>query len=202
MHCCRGCSADFFRIGPACPVCALPSLGGSRCGPCATRPPAFDRTIAALRYADPIDRLVQALKYNRQLPLARALAGLLGDALSPGSTQLLVPVPLGPQRLRARGFNQSFEIARHLGLRLGLPVMPRAAVRVRETVQQADLALDERARNMRGAFAVSSAVLGRRIAIVDDVMTTGTTLAELAQAAKRAGAIEVEAWVVARAYKD
>lgn len=182
-------------------MCALPSPHGAVCGACLVHRPAFDRTVALYRYAFPADRLVQSLKYGSRLPAARWFAEALAARVGvPPRVDLIVPVPLAAARLRERGFNQSVEIARRLAPLVGVPISLDAIARVRSTVTQTALPVGDRARNVRGAFAASVAVLGARIAVVDDVMTTGATLAEIARVAKRAGAVSVENWVVARAY--
>jgi ComF family protein len=111
---------------------------------------------------------------------------------------MLVAMPLHPARLRQRGFNQSHEIAKALSRRLGIPLAAEACLRTRDTTPQASLPWKERTRNIRGAFACHGNVSGKRIAVVDDVMTTGASLDELARTLRRAGAARVEAWVVAR----
>jgi predicted amidophosphoribosyltransferase len=129
-------------------------------------------------------------------PLASLLAQRVASEPPP---ELVIPVPLSASRLRARGFNQAAELARRVAAALGLPVAMDLGVRVRETLPQADLPWDERAANMRGAFACRSVPARARIAVVDDVMTTSATLEELARTLRRSGASEVVAWVVARA---
>jgi ComF family protein len=170
------------------------------CGACATRPPHFDATVAAWRYEFPVDRLVLALKFGRRLALAEPLgAGLAGQA---GGRRIdaLVPMPLGRARLAKRGFNQALEIARHVARHAGLRLAPDLARRVRDTAPQTDLPHDERAANIRGAFECDAGVGGRALAVIDDVMTTGASLEELARTMKRAGAARVENWVVARTW--
>lgn len=110
----------------------------------------------------------------------------------------MLPVPLTAARLRARGFNQALEIARHVAPAGGARLEPRLAERSRETAPQMDLPLAERAQNVRGAFRCARALEGATVALVDDVMTTGATLHELAATLKRAGAVRVVNWVVAR----
>jgi ComF family protein len=170
------------------------------CGACQQKPPTFDRAIAALRYDAPVDRLIVNLKYNGRLNLARALATLLADRIAPADApDVIVPVPLHRSRLRERGYNQSQELARVLAQRLARPLAPRLATRVRATPTQTSLPLEQRARNVRNAFAVTDDIDGLRVAIVDDVMTSGHTVNALAKAMRRAGAKEVCVWVVARA---
>ncbi|MDH0863200.1 ComF family protein [Mitsuaria sp. GD03876] len=209
--------------GPRCALCALRLPAGGlapRCGRCAAHPPPLSRCVAAMDYAFPWDRLLLALKFGERLELAPLLAARLSHAVAraledagnagdsgnaghpdEGAPDLIVPVPLSIERLRERGYNQAHEIAR----RLALPAAERQSrlcaatlLRVRHTGQQAQLPLDERRRNLRGAFAVVKPVRGLRVALVDDVMTSGATLHEAAIALRRAGAADVQAWVAAR----
>jgi ComF family protein len=202
---CRGCAADLPRLAEACPQCAGPGPGGAVCGACTARPPHFDATIAAWRYEFPVDRLVLALKFGRRLALAEPLGAALAGAVRAASARLrpvdaLVPMPLGHARLAERGFNQALEIARRVARRSAVPLAIGLARRVRDTAPQTGLPHDARAANVRGAFECDAAVDGRAIAVVDDVMTTGATLDELARTLKRAGAARVENWVVARTW--
>ena len=157
---------------------------------------------APFDYAAPLDFLVQALKYRGQLATGRVLGTLLADHVEAlglhVEVDVIVPVPLHPARHAERGFNQSAEIARHLGRRLRLPVEESLATRRRATPPQVGLHLEERRRNLADAF-VAGAARGRRVAVVDDVTTTGTTLQELARVLLQSGAVAVDAWCVARA---
>jgi ComF family protein len=202
---CNGCVGDLPRLGSVCPVCALPAAGGLICGACLAHPPPWSRSTAALVYAFPVDRLLQQLKYGGRLALAdwagETLANAVGEALASRCASdrpdRIVALPLAAARQRERGFNQAREIgvriARAMGLPLDVPLM-----RVAGGTPQAALAWRERAKNVRGAFAVVKDVRGARIALVDDVMTTGATLAEAARGLMRAGAADVECWIVAR----
>jgi ComF family protein len=198
---CPGCCADLPALPESCPRCAQPSPGGAPCGACLAAPPHFDGTIAVWRYEFPCDRLVHALKYRARLPIAAFFARALAARLA-GRVDLVVPMPLHRSRLAQRGFNPSVEIARALTRCTGDALSLVTARRVRRTVPQTELPLDERAANVRGAFACSPGVRGRRIAVVDDVMTTGTTLDELARVLKAAGASSVQNWVIARTLLD
>jgi len=195
---CAPCDAALpYLTAPRCPVCALPTLHGAVCGRCLKHPPQFDRTVAAYAYAFPLDKLVQALKFHEQLLLAQQLANKLAQrvVIRP---DLIIAMPLHPARLRERGFNQSLELARRIAQLLDIPLSSHACQRVRDTPPQSTLPWKARGKNMRQAFACTENLAGLHVAIVDDVMTSGASLNEVAQALRRAGACEVSAWVVAR----
>ncbi len=194
---CAACAAELPALAEHCPQCALPSPAGAVCGSCLDRPPHYDRTLALWRYEFPCDRLVQALKYRARLALSGFFARSLASRPLP-EVDLVVPMPLHPKRLAERGFNQALEIARDLARRLGRPIEPRGVLRVKDTLPQTKLPYEERAKNVRGAFLCKLDLSGASVAVVDDVMTTGATLNELARALKRAGATRVENFVIAR----
>lgn len=195
---CAACDAALPYLSAAlCPVCALPTWDGATCGHCLQNPPCFKRTVAVYAYAFPLDKLVLALKYGEKLHLANSLGDRLAQRVSV-RPDCLVAMPLHRLRLRERGFNQSLQLARRIGQQLDLPVLPFACQRTRNTLSQSSLAWKERSKNMRKAFSCSADVAGKHVAVVDDVMTTGATLNELALALLNAGASEVSAWVVAR----
>jgi len=174
------------------------------CGTCLSHPPAFDATVAAVDYAIPLDQLVLQLKFGARLALAPWFARQIRDAVlaRPGLAlpDLLCPVPLGPGRLVERGFNQALEIARPLAAALGVTCHPALALRTLDTKAQSGVAPSARASNVRGAFAVEDPDLveGRHVGLVDDVMTSGHTLGELAATFKRFGAARVTNFVFAR----
>ena len=199
---CPACTADLPQLPAAlCPQCGEETTLGERCGACLKDPPAFARTIALFRYEFPVDRLIQALKYGHQLALATWLGHRLGDRLVAEDYDLLLPLPLHPSRLRTRGFNQSLEIARVTSKTLAIPMNPAILTRIRATPPQAELPLKERGRNVRGAFECARDLAGKRILIVDDVMTTGSTLREAARILKLHGAGEITVAVAARALR-
>ena len=193
---CGACDADLPRLArPLCPRCALESPHGELCGRCLSQAPAYDATRAALAYEFPADALVQALKFRGELALAPLLAALLAERVRTERVDCIVPVPLSPERLRRRGYNQAVEIARHVpGGKLELTLCERT----RDAPPQMELPFDARQRNVRGAFRCTRSLDGATVAVVDDVMTTGATLDEIARTLKRAGAQRVVNWVVAR----
>lgn len=199
---CAECRRDLPRLPAAlCPVCAEASPGGTICGACLKTPPHFDATFAAFRYAFPIDKLVQALKYQRRLATADFLANAMLAAGTPAG-DLVVPLPLSAQRLRERGFNQAAELARPLARALKLPLELDGCTRSRDTAPQAMLPWKERRRNIRHAFECAIDLGGQSVIVVDDVMTTGATLDEFARTLKAHGAARVSNWVAARTLKD
>ncbi len=200
---CPGCAADLPRL-PAerCPACALPTPGGVVCGACLKHPPAYARTVAVYQYAFPASALIQQLKYGDQLALAPWLADRLVEALADADRpDLIIPMPLHPNRLKTRGFNQAALLAKRVSSQLDVALDLHTTRRVRDTRPQVELPLKDRRGNMRNAFACDLDLSGKRIALVDDVMTSGASLNELAKVVKRAGADEVSVWIVARATK-
>jgi ComF family protein len=199
---CEGCAEDFFASSPyRCPRCAITlPVEGSVCASCLRHPPQYDATITLADYAAPIDGLVLALKFGHRLELAPILGALLAARVRSLSEQsaVLVPVPLAYERLAERGFNQSLEIARATARSLGARLDCRCLARIRHAAAQASLSLDARRRNIRGAFLVRGNVRGLRLIVIDDVMTSGSTLDEVARVLKGAGAEHVTNLVVAR----
>lgn len=197
---CAACARQMPRIGHACPQCALPSPDNLLCGACLAKAPPYAAVIAAWHYAFPADRLLQAFKYGGRLALAEPFARAIREAVHARAMPLpdcLIAMPLSTRRQRERGFNHAHEIGRRVASLTGVRLV-RALKRMRDAPPQAGLTLRERARNVRDAFEATQSLAGLSVAIVDDVMTTGATLAAAAVAARAAGAARVEAWVVAR----
>ncbi|MEO8250607.1 MAG: ComF family protein [Burkholderiales bacterium] len=203
------CSACIARFAPAearCRRCAIALVGATatECGRCVTAPPPLDRCIAAVGWRWPWSELIASYKFGREPGWASALAALLlaTDAVPAliAEADLLLPVPLAPERLRERGFNQALQVARRLAPTKFDPLLLQ---RIRLAPPQASLARSARLTNVRGAFALDAArcdaVRGRSVLLVDDVMTTGSTLFEAARVLREAGAARVTALVLARA---
>lgn len=218
---CSACQDDMPWIERACARCGLPVTAtecGPRSGPSATVPDCahcrgqrlpYERCFAPCGYEFPLARLIQELKYEGALANARVLGTLLARASQRGRgpcagerrrCDAVVPMPLHVERLVERGYNQSWEIARFTAAQLGLPCLPHALRRVRGTRPQVGLPRGQRLANVRGAFRAAPAdVAGRRVVLLDDVVTTGSTVAAAAQSLLDAGARSVDVWCVARA---
>jgi len=200
---CRDCEGDLPRTGRGCEICAAPLAPPAlACGHCLSQRPAFDAAFVPYRYEFPLIELVHRLKYGGQIAIARILGTLLARRLAErGATEVdaVVPVPLHRSREARRGYNQAGEIARFAAEILGLPVADRIAIRARATEEQAALPAIVRRVNVSGAFEVLPDNVPAAVAIVDDVLTTGSTADALACELKRAGCRRVEVWAVARA---
>ncbi len=200
---CGGCRGDIVANASSCARCAVPlAMPAALCGRCLRRAPPFDAAWVPLRYDHPLDLLEARFKFHGDLAAGRVLAELFVDAARaapPARPDLLVCVPLHRARLRERGYNQALELARPLARALGVPLDADALMRQRATAAQTGLAAAARRRNLRDAFAVRPGrALPAHVAVVDDVMTTGSTLAECARVLKRAGVPRVDAWALAR----
>lgn len=197
---CGACATDLPQLQQRrCPRCALPTPNGETCGHCLARPPYFDAALAVYVYDFPLDKLVQSFKYGHRLALGAYFGRQLAALAQSMPVDTVVPMPLHPARLRERGFNQALELARPVAQRLGSPIALTACQRTRHTSTQANLAWRERVKNIRGAFHCTEDFSGRRVLLVDDVMTTGASLNECARTLKLHGAATVVALVVARA---
>lgn len=199
---CDSCLGELPHNLSACRLCGLPL--GSRedgvCGVCLKRSPPLHGSIIPFCYAAPLDHLLLGLKFNQQLLNARLLGSLMADAIAERVDVLpdcMLPVPLHESRLRERGYNQALELARPVAARLGLPLETGLVERVKATEAQSSLDRALRRRNIRGAFSVAEGLPGH-VAIIDDVVTTGSTVNELAHALRRAGVERVVVWACAR----
>lgn len=201
---CTHCFKRLPFISTQCTQCAHPLPTDSLCGHCQKQVPAFDKTIAAFTYTEAIPDFIQQFKYKHRLMYGRVLSELLLEQVlhSPLTVEALIPMPLHGWRYLRRGYNQSYLMAKTLRKQLHLPIHQQSIHRRRATQVQRSLRKDQRAQNMQQAFHVRNPLPYKRVAIIDDVMTTGHTVNALAHALKQAGAVWVEAWVIARTPQD
>lgn len=208
---CNGCSASLPWLQNACPSCALPLSSSTPsvniCGQCQNNPPPFQQCHTLFHYQPPIDRLISRLKFNQQLLYARIFGQLMAQHMrkcyAPTSLpDMVIPVPLHKRRLRERGFNQAQEVARICANLLSLPLNTHQCQRDKHTAHQLGLSALERHHNMRKAFSSKTFKPNTCIALVDDVMTTGTTLHELSACLKKSGCEEIHLWCIARAHHE
>lgn len=203
---CSECRVRFASAHPRCARCGLRTGQPlAQCGQCLQNPPPYRSTCCAVDYGFPWDGLIAQFKFHNQVELGDSLCRLM---LASGAqhhgiqAQTLLPVPLSPERLAARGYNQAWELARRLGKARKLQARADVLLRVLATPAQAELTRNERLRNLRAAFMVAPAqrswLIGREVILVDDVMTTGATASEAACTLLRAGAAAVDLWVLAR----
>lgn len=208
LHICPECRDSLPLVSsPLCRICGVPFSGAGddhRCGACIIDPPQYDFARAHFLYEGPIRDLIHSFKYNLQTHLRYPLAILslegLNRFLADNDPHLIVPVPLHRSRLRQRGFNQAVLLGRVLSYHLNLPLLPDTLIRTRPTEPQINLSASERRVNVKGAFSVKRAdsIAGKRILLLDDVMTTGSTMNECAKELKKAGADMVVAATIAR----
>jgi ComF family protein len=201
---CAGCARDFAINRPCCARCALPlETPAPLCGECLASEPPFAAAWAPFRYGHPLDLLEARFKFRGDLTAGRVLADLMIERAgtdAPMRPALMFAVPLHVSRLRQRGYNQAFELAKMLAGALDIPLDRDGLTRTRATAEQTGLGAAARRRNLRGAFAVvAKSTLPEHVVLLDDVMTTGATVRECARVLRRAGAARVDVWALARA---
>ncbi len=204
---CPGCLSDLPAITTPCPRCALHCTGlaeGDVCPTCTSTPPPQSITLTGCAYQWPVSRMIGDFKDRGRLTLGEALLPPLlarvRQTYLPGQLpRLLLPVPVTRHRLRQRGYNQSLLLADSISREIGIPVQRGLLRRVRATAQQRGLNRIQRSSNPRGGFTVTGMLCGQHIALVDDVITTGSTVAEASRVLLEAGASRVSVWGLARA---
>ena len=192
-----------YLRSPLCLSCAHPIPDGDLCGHCLAHPPKFGRCTAVFAYAFPVNKLIQGLKYGDQLALADTLAKQLAARIDRSNLpDCIIAMPLHPNKLKHRGYNQALLLARVLARELGVELLTHACQRMRDTPSQSTLPFKERGKNMRDAFVCDADLSGKKVALVDDVLTSGASLNALASVIQKQGAIDIQAWVVARTLRD
>lgn len=199
---CKDCEQDFILELPRCPVCARKNTRDHVCGYCLNKPPSFSYTEVLFNYDYPANELIKAFKFNQRPELAkifaRRLAGKLNNKNLCLQPPVLVPVPLHKKRQRQRGYNQSLEIARQLSKLLGLELNTSLCSRIKNTDPQSTLPMKTRKKNVAGAFSLITDQIPKHVAIIDDVITTGSTINELARLFKQGGCQRIDVWAIAR----
>lgn len=200
---CEGCRRALPLNHSCCRQCALPLPKNAPplCGRCTRHNPWIERSLIPLRYEPPVDRLIGLFKFQGRLQHTQLLSRLILEAVESADEPLpecLIPVPLHPSRLRHRGFNQSLELARPLARQLDIGLEWNSCQRRLNNPPQAELPRRQRLRNLRGAFTLGQPLPATHVALVDDVVTTGSTVIELARLLKRSGVQRVDVWAVAR----
>jgi ComF family protein len=198
---CDGCEADLLFDSQRCPVCARNTGNSLVCGSCLNQPPSYLSTVVLFNYKYPIKELIKNFKFNKQPMLSKVFAYYLSDKLRQKKALLphtLVPVPLHKTRQTERGFNQSLELAKKLSPLLNCPLNTSLCSRIINTSPQSSLPMKTRRKNVRGAFSLTGEHMPKHIAIIDDVITTGSTANELATLFKKAGCERIDIWAIAR----
>lgn len=200
---CSACLKDLPIVNQKCRRCGVPSFS-EICGQCLKDPPPFTACHCLFAYEPPLTYLLLNLKFHQDLVSARILGELLAEKVSQEwyhlkpLPDLIIPVPLHENRLKVRGFNQALEIARPVSRQLNIKISPQAVKRVKDTPAQMHLAAKDRKKNIRRAFTVESDVIDKHIVIIDDVVTTGATVAEITRMLLKQGARMVEVWCCGR----
>jgi len=199
---CKDCISDLPKIGPACPRCAHPTPNSRLCGRCLAHPPEYHFSTSIYNYQDPIDRLIVDYKFNDKLYLSNFFAQCMFERLKNKQLpELLIPIPLHPNKLKQRGYNQSFELAKALSKHLNIPTSNEFLERIIDTKPQSSMPFKQRKKNIQHAFKSSIKIPFNHIALIDDVLTTGHTANAAAKTLRLAGASKIEVWTIARAIR-
>ncbi|MCW8955522.1 MAG: ComF family protein [Gammaproteobacteria bacterium] len=203
---CEGCESDFIVNLQACGRCALPlpfDLEAAICGECLRSPPQQHRAWSAFVYAQPLEWMIQQLKFNDKMAFGQLL-GQLAVACLPeldATPDCIIPVPLHPKRQQQRGYNQAYELVKPLARHLNIAIDTTSCLRQKYTSAQSDLDARQRRKNIRNAFQFDNSHQYGHVIVFDDVITTGSTIAELVKAIKQQGVSRVDVWSLARVGK-
>lgn len=213
---CNACQDELPYIKTACPSCGIPldkasvlgtyeETSNEICGACMTAPPTAGRCVSVLHYDSPVDYLIKHMKYHNQLAIAELMGKLIATKVKKQALPLpeqIIPIPLHIDRLQQRGYNQAIEIGKTVSRELAIPLNLTDCTRIRSTTPQFDLPANERVDNIKNAFEISHQLKAKHVALIDDVMTTGSTVQEVAKELLNSGATQVDIWVCARATTD
>jgi ComF family protein len=203
---CAACENELPFLQNYCTCCAQPLVEGQViCGNCLNNRLTFIKTFVLFHYQTPIDQLILGLKFSNRLINAKVLGELLANYLADqyriqAKPEIIIPVPLHSARLRERGYNQAFELARPIAKKLKIPIDKTNVVRIKNTAAQALLPAKERAQNIKRAFSVTKMKKYKHVAIIDDVITTGNTIIELSKTLHQAGVEKIDIWCCAKAH--
>ena len=197
---CNACEKDFLRQTARCPQCAKENINSTLCGRCLNNPPPFSKTIVLFGYKYPAKKLIHAFKFKKHAELSSLFANKLVERieLQDKLPDCLIPVPLHSRRQAERGYNQSLELAKHLGKSLKIEVNTSICKRIINTDPQSKLPIKSRKKNVKNAFSLDKDNVPNHIAIIDDVVTTGSTINEIAQLFNKAGCEQIDIWAIAR----
>lgn len=203
---CNECSTDLPFIIEACKLCGIQLTTTAICGACLETPPPYAATIAVFNYQYPIDKLISRLKFSGNLTVANAIGEVMARTILLQLNSIndrpdcIMPIPLHPKRIVERGFNQALEIARPIAKVTRIPIDFKSCYRKEPTQAQSLIPAHERAKNIKNAFALKKAINYRHVAILDDVVTTGSTVREFAKLLRRNGVERIQVWCCARTH--
>lgn len=203
---CVGCEQDLPWVGSVCLMCGniLPmNIQNQRCGQCLQSLPPYQKTFVLFEYGWPIDYLIMGLKFSRRLEIAQLLGQLMAEKWigyygEHAKPEVIIPIPLHIRRLQTRGYNQALELARPLAAKLNIPIDSHCAQRRCATLAQAEIPASERQQNVKNAFYISPTVRYRHVAVLDDVVTTGSTMSEFCRQLQKQGVTNIDVWCCAR----
>ena len=203
---CTSCEQDLTKNSYHCVICAIPFAASQSdeielvCGKCQKHPPNYTTSIIPHLYASPLKQLITHLKFHGNLTYAPLLAQNFINSIKQRKNlpECIIPVPLHTQRLRERGFNQALELARIIAKQLNIPLNYSLCQREKATPFQSGLSAKQRKQNLKNAFSITKQHPYKHVAIFDDVVTTGTTVNELARKLKQSGVETIEVWAIAR----
>ncbi|MDF2867854.1 MAG: hypothetical protein K0S11_1324 [Gammaproteobacteria bacterium] len=202
INLCQACIADLPYIKQACKTCGLPlSNANLTCGACLINPPIYDRLVTPFYYQHPLNFIVTAIKFHNKLNYAKILGLLLADAVRQrvfNLPEIIIPIPMHRERLKERGYNQALEIARPISRLLDIPIDYQSCARLKSTSPQTGLKTKQRRQNIKNAFHIRRDFTAKHVALVDDVVTTGSTITELCKVLKSYGVKHIQIWGCAR----
>ncbi|MDH5766845.1 MAG: ComF family protein [Gammaproteobacteria bacterium] len=203
---CHACEQDFTENQSACRICAIPlpeTVADQVCGQCLQKKPPNNTAWSPFVYAQPLEWIIQQLKFNKRLSYARLLSDLMIERLASQQVQAdcIIPVPLHNKRLLSRGFNQSVEIIRPVARYLDISLDTRSCQRQGFSAPQSAMDAKQRRKNIKGVFKFNNQKNYKHVIVFDDIVTTGSTAGEIVKVIKRQGVKQVDVWSLARADK-